>query len=86
VVRKKSIRHHAASFSTAFPASSAGKWGLGATGKRNYKESRRVQLGDTETAVNLSPPAADAKILEIGQDCSVLGQPGYVIEKISAPF
>jgi hypothetical protein len=31
-------------------------------------------------------PAADAVILEIGEDCAALGQPGYVVEKISAPF
>ena len=31
-------------------------------------------------------PAADAEILEIGEDCTGLGEPGYVIEKISAPF
>jgi len=31
-------------------------------------------------------PAADAEILEIGEDCSALGQTGYFIEKLSAPF
>jgi hypothetical protein len=31
-------------------------------------------------------PGADAEFLEIGEDCTALGQAGYVIEKISVPF
>jgi hypothetical protein len=34
----------------------------------------------------ITVPAADAGILEIGEDCESLGQPGYVVEKIGEEF